>query len=129
MGYRDHDGRDGRDDAGRAVPEKRINAPAASAPPERRPDHRVPARQRGFCPSRRLRHASEIPDAGDDPVNDGDPSGLGWSWTTRSQTSLRHGATPPASYGTTGQSPMSVPALVLSATTPMREQSISVTEF
>jgi hypothetical protein len=45
-------------------------------PPERRPDHHVPARQRGFCPSRRLRHASDISVAGDDPVNEGDPSGL-----------------------------------------------------
>ena len=38
--------------------------------------HHVPARQRAFCPSRRLRHASGSPDAGDDPVNEGDPSGL-----------------------------------------------------
>ncbi len=37
--------------------------------------HHVPARQRAFCPSRRLRHASGSPDAGDDPVNGSDPSG------------------------------------------------------
>jgi hypothetical protein len=37
--------------------------------------HHVPARQRGFCPSRRLRPASEFPDAGDDPVNNEDATG------------------------------------------------------
>ena len=42
--------------------------------------HHVPARQRAFCPSRRLRHASGSPDAGDDPVNEGDPTGLRAWW-------------------------------------------------
>jgi len=37
--------------------------------------HSKPARKRAFCPSRRLRHASDISVAGDDPVNEGDPSG------------------------------------------------------
>jgi hypothetical protein len=38
--------------------------------------HAKTARKRAFCPSRRLRHASDISVAGDDPVNEGDPSGL-----------------------------------------------------
>ena len=75
---RDHDGGDGRDhDPGRAVPESALDTPSrVPRPPERRPAHHVPARQRGFCPSRRLRHASDISVAGDDPVNEGDPTGL-----------------------------------------------------
>ncbi len=41
------------------------------------PRHRhASARQRAFCPSRRLRHASGTSVAGDDPVNASDPSGL-----------------------------------------------------
>ncbi len=57
----------------------RKNALTRLPPPgthERRSAHHVPARQRGFCPSRWLRHASGSPDAGDDPVNSRDPSGL-----------------------------------------------------
>ncbi len=34
---------------------------------------------KGFCPSRRLRPASVSPVAGDDPVNNSDPTGLCWS--------------------------------------------------
>jgi len=41
--------------------------------------HHVPARQSAFCPSHRLRHASDISVASDDPVNGWDPSGLCWS--------------------------------------------------
>jgi len=45
-------------------------------PHERRSGHRVPARRRAFCPSHRLRPALDISVAGDDPVNEVDPSGL-----------------------------------------------------
>jgi len=44
-------------------------------PPGHPPSRHVSARQRGFCPHHQLRHASEISVAGDDPVNEGDPSG------------------------------------------------------
>jgi hypothetical protein len=37
--------------------------------------HSKPARKRAFCTSHRLRHASDISVAGDDPVNEADPSG------------------------------------------------------
>ena len=56
-------------------PKSALTRLARLRPPERCPAHRVPARQRGFCPSRRLRHASGFPDAADDPVNESDPSG------------------------------------------------------
>lgn len=58
-------------------PRKHAFAPRAFAHPENRPSSwRATARQRGFCPSRWLRHASGTPDAGDDPINSSDPSGL-----------------------------------------------------
>jgi hypothetical protein len=57
-------------------PRKHAFAPRAFAHPENRPSSwRATARQRGFCPSRWLRHASVTPDAGDDPVNEEDPTG------------------------------------------------------
>jgi hypothetical protein len=43
--------------------------------------HAKTARKRAFCPSRRLRHASDIPVTGDDPVNEKDPTGLTWGFT------------------------------------------------
>ena len=59
-------------------PESALTRPSSRGPLQRRAAHHISARQRVFCPSRRLRHASGSPDAGDDPVNEADPSGL---WT------------------------------------------------
>jgi hypothetical protein len=46
------------------------------SPPKPCSAHHISPRKRAFCPSHRLRHASDIPVAGDDPVNESDPSGL-----------------------------------------------------
>ena len=46
------------------------------SPPKPCSAHHISPRKRAFCPSHRLRHASDIPVAGDDPVNLSDPTGL-----------------------------------------------------
>ncbi len=56
-------------------PENALTRLLSRRPLERSSSHQGRARQRGFCPSRRLRRADEIASAGDDPVNEADPSG------------------------------------------------------
>jgi hypothetical protein len=56
-------------------PKSALTRFSSRGPLQRRAAHHISGRQRVFCPSRRLRHASGSPDAGDDPVNEGDPSG------------------------------------------------------
>lgn len=53
---------------------KRVNAALAPRPPPA--PLPVPRTSWPFCPSHRLRHASRIAVAGDDPVNEGDPDGM-----------------------------------------------------
>jgi hypothetical protein len=59
-----------------ACPENALTRLLSRRPLERSSSHQGRARQRGFCPSRRLRRADEIASAGDDPVNAADPDGL-----------------------------------------------------
>jgi hypothetical protein len=62
---------------GMTGPRKHAFAPRAFSRSQNWPSaHHVSARRRAFCPSRRLRHASDISVAGDDPVNEVDPTGL-----------------------------------------------------
>ena len=57
------------------MPENVLTCLSSRRPFQDGPVHSRPARQRGFCPSRRLQPASENSVAGDDPVNESDPSG------------------------------------------------------
>ena len=56
------------------MPENALSRLSSSCAPERRPAHSKPLHRRGFCP-RHLRPASRTSVAGDDPVNESDPSG------------------------------------------------------
>jgi hypothetical protein len=95
-------------------PKSALTRPPPRHPHEHRPGHYVPARQRAFCPSRRLRLASEFPDAGDDPVNGADPSGQDWLPSVGGGASCPPSTTPTAPTLTANSTPSQWSLAILS---------------